>query len=288
MFSQERKGLMNFTEKVQLVQKKMKSYVCVGLDTDINRIPKSIIGKCAKRIVLFNRDIIEATAEYVCAFKFNSAFYEAAGVPGIEALMESISIVPQGVLKILDVKRGDIGNTAEQYATAAFERFSVDAATINPYLGMDSIKPFLNYKTKGVFVLCLTSNPGSNDFQQLTLSDGKPLYIAVAQKMQEYNLLGNLGLVVGATHPEELADIRAAAPDMPFLIPGIGAQHGNVEKTVRAGIGKNNAPIIINASRSIIYASSDSDFLKAAQVQCRKLRDEIHSIVEATFSKDTQ
>jgi len=276
---------MNFTEKVLSAIKKKNSYVCVGLDTDVNRIPKSLYGKSFKRIFLFNRAIIEATEPYAIAYKFNSAFYESAGVTGIEALQESILLVPHTAITILDVKRGDIGSTAEHYASAAFDRFSADAVTVNPYLGLDSLEPFLKYKTKGVFVLCLTSNPGSRDFQQLKLADGNHLYCTVARKITDWNTHNNLGLVVGATHPKELKEIRTIAQDMPFLIPGIGAQQGDLEKTVLAGLGKNKSPILINASRSIIYASSESDFAKAAQEQCKKLQNEINSAADTIKPK---
>ena len=267
---------MNFTERLKSVNQKKGSYVCVGLDTDVERIPDTVNGNTVERIVAFNKSIIEATSEYAGAYKFNIAFYEAAGMQGYEALQESLRCVPEDCIRILDAKRGDIGNTSARYARALFEILGADAVTVNPYLGYDSIEPFIQDEDKGVFVLCLTSNAGSADFQQLVLAGGRPLYMEVAQKISEWNTRGNLGMVVGATHPEELARIRENAPDIPILIPGIGTQQGDLEKTVCAGIGKKKAPVLINSSRGIIYASSGDDFAEAAGMKCKKLRDAIN------------
>jgi len=270
---------VNFAERLNAVVQQKESYVCVGLDTDVTRIPKTITGSHAERIVAFNRAVIEATSEYACAYKINIAFYEAVGSKGYEALQKSISLVHGNTISIIDAKRGDIGNTSSCYAQAVFELLGADAVTVNPYMGYDSIEPFMKYENKGIFVLCLTSNAGSADIQQLRLVDGRPVYMEVAQKITEWNTRGNLGMVVGATHPEELARIRDIAPDVPFLIPGIGAQQGDLEKTVRAGIGSKKAPAIINSSRGIIYASSGEDFAEAAASKCRELRDTINGLL---------
>jgi len=270
---------MNFAEKLKNVIREKGSYVCVGLDTDVKRIPEAVVGDTGERIVTFNRAIIESTSNYACAYKCNMAFYESAGKQGYEALHESIRFFPLDALLIIDAKRGDIGNTSAQYARAVFDRLGGDAVTVNPYMGYDSIAPFIEYEDKGIFILCLTSNAGSADFQKLSLANGRPVYMEVARKITEWNTSGNMGLVVGATHPEELARIRKIAPDIPILIPGIGAQKGDLEKTVRAGIGKNRAPALINSSRGIIYASSGEDFAEAAGRKCRELRDGINCVI---------
>lgn len=270
---------MNFAEKLKKVIREKGSYVCVGLDTDVKRIPEAVKGGISERIAAFNRAIIEATVDYACAYKCNMAFYEAAGKQGYDALHESLRFFPLDALLIIDAKRGDIGNTSAQYARAVFEILGGDAVTVNPYMGYDSIEPFMEYEDKGIFVLCLTSNAGSSDFQKLNLADGGPMYMEVARKITEWNTRGNMGMVVGATHPDELMSIREIAPDIPILIPGIGAQKGDLEKTVRAGIGKNRAPALINSSRGIIYASSGEDFAEAAGRKCRELRDGINAII---------
>jgi len=230
----------------------------VGLDVDLSKLDKST------SIFDFNRKIIDATSDFVCAFKPNSAFYEMYGTKGIEALAQTIEYIQQkDIPVILDAKRGDIGNSSTAYAKAAFEFLKADAITVVPYMGEDSIKPFLDYKDKGVFILCLTSNPGSKDFQ--TQND---LYKQVAQKAVKWNKNNNCCLVVGATKPEQLKEIRNIARDMLILIPGIGAQGGDLGKVIKTG-GKR---IIINSSRSIIYSPDP----KAA---AQKLRDEINNVL---------
>jgi len=270
---------MDFTEKLKNVIREKGSYVCVGLDTDNKKIPEAVTGDTGERIAAFNKSIIEATSDYACAYKCNIAFYEAAGIQGHEALHESLKFFPEDVLIIIDAKRGDIGNTSAQYARAVFDVLGAGAVTVNPYMGYDSIAPFIEYEDKGIFVLCLTSNAGSADFQKLSLSDGRPVYMEVARKITEWNTHGNMGMVVGATHPEELANIRKIAPGIPILIPGIGAQKGDLEKTVRAGIGKSRALALVNSSRGIIYASSGEDFAEAAGKKCRELRDRINEVI---------
>lgn len=239
---------MKFLSKLEAASKKNSSLLCVGLD------PSS-----PEDIFSFNRSIIDATKDLVCAYKPNMAFYESAGQAGLEELHKTIEYIQlTGIPVILDAKRADIGNTSAHYAKAVFDIFMADAVTVNPYMGFDSIEPFLKYEDKGIFVLCLTSNPGSADFQT-------NIYLEVARKVKEWNKVGNCGLVVGATKPEQLKKVREIVGDMPILIPGVGAQQGDL----KAVVGKHS---IINASRSIIYAK---DPKKAAQ----ELREKINSLL---------
>ena len=211
----------------------------------------------------------------VCAYKPNMAFYEAQGSRGWESLKKTCRYIPEEIPIIVDAKRGDIGNTARMYAKAIFEELKGDAVTVNPYMGQDAVSPFLEHEDKCAFVLCLTSNEGAKDFQ-LSVSEGKPLYEAVAEKVLSWNEKGNCGLVVGATHPEQLKRIREIAPSLPFLIPGIGAQAGDIESTVRFGTDENGELAIINSSRGILYASQQEDFDQAARNEALRLRDAIN------------
>ncbi|OGN89895.1 MAG: orotidine 5'-phosphate decarboxylase, partial [Chloroflexi bacterium RBG_13_46_14] len=248
---------MNFIDKLLAASRRNKSLLCIGLDTDPDLIPDNI------GVFQFNREIIEATKDLVCAYKPNFGFYEAQGIEGLQALKRTIDYIPDNIPVIADAKRGDIGNTAKGYARAIFELYKFDAVTVNPYLGLDAIEPFTSYIDKGVFILCRTSNPGAMDFQSLECEsdNGKrPLYEIVAIKASEMNTNGNVGLVVGATYPEELKVIRGLQPDMPFLIPGIGAQGGDLESTVRYGVDSNGEKAVINSSRQILYASRGMDF----------------------------
>lgn len=264
---------MNFVEKLDAATKKNNSLLCIGLDVDLKKIPQSLINK-SDPIFEFNKCIIDATRDLVCAYKPNIAFYEMYGIYGMEALIRTIEYVDGDIPMILDAKRGDIGNTAAAYAKAAFDIYKADAVTINPYMGFDSIEPFQTYKDKGLFILCLTSNQSSKDFQ----TDGEePLYIKVAKKVKIWNNYGGCGLVVGATKAEELKEIRALVGDMPILIPGVGAQGGDLQTSVRCGTTKKGDRAIINSSRGIIYASSGEDFAGAAKVAARKLKEEINS-----------
>jgi orotidine-5'-phosphate decarboxylase len=228
----------------------------------------------------FNRAIIDATSDLVCAYKPNFAFYEALGDEGIAALKATIKYVPSSIPVIGDAKRGDIGNTSKAYATALFEVFGLDAATLSPYLGFDGVEPFLQYKDKGMFILCRTSNTGAVDFQSLKceVKGGvQYLYEIVADKAEQWNEYGNIGLVVGATYPEELKIIREQHPDLPFLLPGVGAQGGEIETTVRYGADKNGEKAIVNLSRGIIYASKGKDFALAARKAALTLRDQLNA-----------
>lgn len=246
--------------------------VCVGIDPDPALMPKSIAER-PHRLYEFNRAIIEATSDSVCAYKFNSAFFEAYGSKGITALQQSCASVPPRIPIILDFKRGDISHSAAKYAEYAYDIIGADAVTVNPYLGFDTVKPFLR-EGKCVFVLCLTSNPSAGEFQMLETGSG-PLYLEVARASKKWAQEGEIGLVVGATRPEAIGRIREAAGDMPFLIPGIGAQGGDIAAVMR-GSGGSISRTIINSSRQIIHASQGSDFAGKAAERLNELRGAIN------------
>lgn len=262
-----------------------KRFVCVGLDSQYDRIPKHLKNGAgiADSVFSFNKEIVDATCDLVCAYKPQYAFYGALAEPGIKALRKTVNYIHQqypDIAVILDAKRNDIGNTAQQYVTEVFGVYQVDAVTINPYLGSDGINPFLNEKDKGVIILCRTSNPSAKEFQDWIVDHpelGKvPLYQVVAyQVAKKWNSNDNCCLVVGATYPEESALIRKIAPDLPFLIPGIGKQGGNVQKTVTASKDSDNMGMIINSSRGIIFASEGKDFAQAARNTTISLSDQI-------------
>ena len=245
-----------------------RRFLCVGLDPDIAKIPESVIGaNPIERMLAFNRSIIDATHNVVGAYKPNSAFYEAYGAEGIMILRDTIEYIHQtapDATVILDAKRADIGNTNNGYVTAAFDYLGADAITVHPYMGGEALAPFFARKDKGVFVLCRTSNIHSDGLQDLIV-DEKPLYMHVARMVAElWNGNKNCGLVVGATYAKELAIIRAVVGDMPILIPGIGAQGGDLTASVRAAKTSDDRGFIVNAGRSIMYASADTDFAQAA------------------------
>jgi len=268
---------MDFAERLSQAVQRNGSLVCVGLDPDPALMPRM-------GLFDFNKAIIDCTADLVCAYKPNLAFYEALGVEGLMALQRTVDYVPDGIPVIGDAKRGDIGNTARAYAKALFETFGFDAATVNPYLGYDSLEPFINYKDKAVFILCRTSNIGALDFQALTCyragADDRPqpLFKLVAQKAREWNRHHNIGLVVGATYATELAEIRQLCPEMILLIPGIGAQKGDLEAAVRHGLDAKGGKAIFNSSRQILYASNGPDFAEAARRATDELRSRINSL----------
>jgi orotidine-5'-phosphate decarboxylase len=235
----------------------------------------------------FNRAIIDATSDLVCAYKLNFAFYEVLEADGLDALKQTVAYIPDDIPVIGDAKRGDIGNTAKAYAKSIFTNFNFDATTVSPYLGFDSIEPFIQYRDRGVFILCRTSNAGATDFQALRSEveggHSHPLFEIVALKAGQWNIHGNIGLVVGATYPEELRLIRRHHPDMLLLIPGIGAQGGDLALTVRYGVDSKGEKTIINSSRQVIYASPGKDFAQAARRAAAELRDQInHYLSEPT------
>ena len=260
-----------FVTKLLEASERNRSLLCVGLDPDPALMPEVAVAD-------FNRSIIEATQDLVCAYKPNLAFYEALGFEGWQALRATLDAIPKDVPVIGDGKRGDIGNTAQAYARALFEVWGFDAATVNPYMGMDTLQPYLAYHDRGVLVVCRTSNPGSADFQSLEGSPASggssvPLYERVAAKAREANRHGNVGLVIGATQPAELRRVRELCPDMPILIPGVGTQGGDLEASVRNGVDSHGRLAIINASRQVLYASRGRDFADAARRQALALRD---------------
>jgi orotidine-5'-phosphate decarboxylase len=263
---------MTFQEKLDAIVKKNNSLVCVGLDSDIAKLPERV-RTGPKPQATFNKAIIYATQDLVCAYKPNTAFYEAFGTEGIDELKNTCDFLKAHYPEIpiiIDAKRADIGNTNEGYCKFVFDYLGVDAITLQPYMGGEALKPFLAYKEKGIFILCKTSNPGSGEFQDLRI-DGTLLYEIVAKNVSEkWNENNNCAIVVGATYPSELAAVRKIVGSMPILIPGIGAQGGDVEKTVKAGIDSKGTGAIINASRSIIFA-------KDPRMEAAKLRDQINT-----------
>lgn len=271
---------MNFQEKLDLITFKNNSLVCVGLDSDFDKIPQ-LLKTADWPLFEFNKAIIDATHDLVCCYKPNSAFYEALGDKGEHQLQLTCNYIhttyPQ-IPIILDAKRADIGSTNEGYVKYAYDYLGVDAITLHPYLGKEALQPFLQIADKGCIILCRTSNPGAGELQNLAIGESTvPLYKMIAEKIiKEWNQYGNCLMVVGATYPEELLEIRKMAGDMTFLVPGIGAQGGDLEKTVRAGINSQGAGMIISASRSIIFASNDTDFAQAAKAETQKLRDQIN------------
>ncbi len=269
---------MNFNQKLDHAIEKNNSLLCVGLDPDFEKLPESIRNVKNPQFE-FNKKIIEATADLVCAFKPNSAFYEARGEQGIRDLKMTCSYINKNypdIPIILDAKRADIGNTNNEYIKFVFGYLRIDAVTLHPYLGHETIQPFLELKDKGIIVLCKTSNPGAGEIQNLIVN-GEKLYKLIARKIvNEWNKNNNCLMVVGATYPEELAEVREISGDMTFLVPGVGAQGGDVEATIKAGLNKAKKGMIINSSRGIIFASSGDDFADVAKKEARKLRDEIN------------
>ena len=266
---------MNFTHRLRKIQRTSNSLLCVGLDTDINKIPESLF-EYGDPIYEFNRRIIDATKDLVCTYKINLAFYEATGEHGWYTIHQTLARIPEEIITIGDAKRGDIGNSADFYARLLVNDYGFAACTVSPYMGEDSVAPFIKNSHQGAFILALTSNPGAKDFQYLK-SRGAPLYQHVVTRARRWNTKKNCGLVVGATRAKELQHIRKLAPDMPILIPGIGAQGGDLKNSVRYGCDKHGELAIINAGRSIIYASSGDNFADAARVAAIALRDEINT-----------
>lgn len=272
------KNIMTVEQKLNAIIKKNNSLVCVGLDSEIGKLPAQFMGDPTPQFS-FNKAIIDATADLVCAFKPNSAFYEARGAPGILDLKMTCDYIRETypeIFIIIDAKRADIGNTNNGYVSFIYDHLGADAVTLHPYLGREATRPFLKRADKAAIILCRTSNPGAKEFQDLE-TGGEPLYKTIAKKVAtEWNANNNCMLVVGATYPEELAAVRSLAPNLTFLVPGIGAQGGDVEKTVRAGLNKQKTGLIISSARGIIFASNGTDFAERARAEAQKLKDGIN------------
>lgn len=280
---------MTFQQKLDAIVAKNNTLLCIGLDSDIDKIPEHI-RKGEHPQSTFNKAIIDATHDLVCAYKPNTAFYESRGLPGIEALKRTCDYIREAYMEIpiiLDAKRADIGSTNQGYVKFAFDYLGADAITIHPYLGREALQPFLDRTDKGCIILCRTSNPGAGEFQDLLLGkshssealvkEGRPFYQIVAENVaMNWNSNGNCALVVGATYPIELEIVRRLVGNMPILIPGIGAQGGDVEKTVKAGVDTSGKNAIINSSRGIIFAATGVDFAERAREEAQKLRNEIN------------
>ena len=266
---------MKFSQMLSSCWEKNDSLLCIGLDPTPARFPEKF--KTSSRPIFdFCAEIIDATADLVCAFKPQIAYFSSSS-----AEQELIDIIDwihtnhPGIPVILDAKRGDIGSTAAHYAKEVFERFKADCVTLSPYMGKDSVEPYLEYVEKGEFVLCRTSNKGGDDFQMLDIG-GVPLYIKVAEKVAEWDINGQMGLVIGATYPEELKKARATVPELTFLVPGIGAQGGDINAAVKAGMNKDKTGLVINSSRAILYASKEADFAEKARAEALRTRDVIN------------
>ena len=267
---------MNVADRLERAWARAGSSLCVGLDPDPARFPEHLRGE-PDAVFRFCTAIVDATADLVCAFKPQIAYFAATGAEDqLERLCRHITERHPEVVLILDAKRGDIGSTAEQYALEAFDRYGAHMVTVNPYLGTDSVEPFLRHADRGVFVLCRTSNPGGDDLQHLTVADGRPLYEHVAELVAtRWNGARQCGLVVGATYPAELAAIRAVVgDDVPFLVPGVGAQGADAATTTRQGANARGTGLVVNSSRAVLYASGGADFAEAARaVALRTVED---------------
>ena len=283
---------MNRDQLVQEINQK-RSYLCVGLDTDLDKLPAHLHDH-PNAVFEFNRQVIDATKDYCVSYKINTAFYEAMGIKGWEALQQTVEYIPASHFTIADAKRGDIGNTSAQYAKTFFEIYGFDAVTVAPYMGEDSIRPFLDYADKVTIVLGLTSNKGSEDFEQLSVykkldplfnkghliqdPSHEFLYERVLKQVATWGNIDNLMFVIGATKTEQLAHIRKLLPEHFFLVPGVGAQGGNLEAVSKAGLNKN-AGLLVNASRAIIYASTGEDYAEAAGRVAKEYADEMKELL---------
>jgi orotidine-5'-phosphate decarboxylase len=283
----EQPSIGTFRSRLSRATDTNDSLLCVGLDPDPSRFPSSLreSGDITRTIVAFNAAVIEATSDLVCAYKPNLAFYVAHGGAGVTALEETRRLIPTEIPVILDVKVGDMANTATAYATGYFDTWGFDAITVNPYLGEDSLEPFMRHGDKGVFVICKTSNPGSGDLQDLpfaTADGSQPLFLTVADRVAASSARwpATLGLVVGATYPTELALVRQRCPEQPILLPGIGAQAGDLASAVRAGLDASGGGLLVSASRSVIYAQADrtANWKEPIRSAALELRDAINAV----------
>lgn len=269
---------MNRAELVNQIKAK-RSFLCVGLDTDINKIPTFLL-KFDDPIYEFNKQIIAATHDLCVAYKPNLAFYEASGVMGLLSMQKSLGQIPENIFTIADAKRGDIGNTSSMYAKSFFEHYGFHSVTVAPYMGSDSVKPFLEFKDKWVIVLALTSNEGAADFQFVDSSSGEKLYEKVIRKCMTWATPEQLMFVVGATKAESLTNIRVMAPDNFLLVPGVGAQGGSLAEVAKYGMNKD-CGLLVNASRSILYASNGEDFAEKAREEAMKMQKEMSTLLDS-------
>jgi orotidine-5'-phosphate decarboxylase len=268
---------MNRKELFEQIKLK-QSYLCVGLDTDINKLPAHLL-KCDDPVLEFNKKIIEYTQDLCVSYKPNIAFYESLGSKGWVSLEKTIELIPKEIFTISDAKRGDIGNTSGLYARAFFQNMNFDSVTVAPYMGVDSVEPFLEYKDKWVILLGLTSNGGSADFQNLDLANGKKLYQEVITKSQSWGKPDNLMYVIGATKADAFKEIRALAPDYFFLVPGVGAQGGDLQALSQYGMN-DHCGLLVNSSRGIIYASNGEDFAEKAREEALKIQQEMAILLD--------
>ncbi|MEK7247066.1 MAG: orotidine-5'-phosphate decarboxylase [Chloroflexota bacterium] len=267
-----------FVEKLRAAQQTNNSYLCIGLDPDPELMAHP-------HVPSFFTDIINETKDLVCAYKPNLAFFEALGTGGMQLLLEAVRAVPKHIPIIADAKRGDIGNTAKFYAKALFDVYKFDACTVNPYGGRDAVEPFAAYKERGVFVWCRSSNPGAADVQDLKLEGGKPLFEAIAERARDWNEHGNVGVVAGATWPEQIERVREICPDQVLLVPGVGAQQGELEAAVHAAMDAEAGGFLLNASRGVLYASRGDDYAAAARKEAQRLRNRINVMRQAALAR---
>lgn len=268
---------MSALEKL-IFKNQKKKFICVGLDTDLKKLPEAVL-KEKNPVLEFNKRIIEATKDHAAAYKLNFAFYEADGLNGFKNLERTLKFIPGNILTIGDAKRGDIGNTSQMYAYSVFDVFGFDAITLHPYMGFDSLSPFLEYSEKLNFILALTSNPGANDFEKLQLKDGKQLFQKVIESVRHWNEKRNCGIVFGATNIEELTENLNLIDNLPVLLPGVGAQGGNLEDVVESFKKNSRGNYLINVSRGIIYKDSSDNFDKTAFNEIKKLNSLVKKIL---------
>jgi orotidine-5'-phosphate decarboxylase len=260
-----------FLERLHAAARTNQSWLCVGLDPDPALMPPGL------GLAEFLNAIVDATRDLVCCYKPNLAFFEALGMDGQQALRDILRVMPADIPVLVDAKRGDTPQTMQAYARAIFDELGADAVTVSPYLGGDSLEPFFGYPDRGVFVLCKTSNPGAGEMQDLVVEGGEPLFLRVARRATTWVQRGALGLVVGATYPRDVAAVRAVASDAVILLPGVGAQAGDLEESVRAGTDADGANAIVNASRTVLYASSNANWQTAARSEAARLRTAINA-----------
>lgn len=266
---------MTYHQKLDQAILTSNSLLCIGMDPDLSKIPMHLMNS-EDPVFDFCRAVIEATKDTACAYKFNIAFFEVLGEKGWETLRALLPLLPAHAVSIADAKVGDIGNSSDKYAETFFDEFEFDCVTVAPYMGSDSVQPFIRREDKGIFLLGLTSNPGSADFQRLKLENGKFLYQEVADKAVSWNGLLNVGLVTGATHSEDLKELRDRVGDLPFLVPGIGAQGGDLGKTVRNAVNRHSRGALINVGRDILYASGEENFNRIVNQKAHWYQEQIN------------